>query len=116
MITRTALLAAALAASAVLAIGLVAIGLGPQTTPGGQAAMAGFDTVPAAAPDGGPEAVTQYETVYQVAPMAVSEAEPTPSPIIVTRVVAAAHEGDHHDGDHHHGDGHDSHDGHGDDD
>lgn len=91
MLTRVALFAASLAASAVLAIGLALFGLGPASRTAGP--IVTLD--PAAATDAAPVPVTQIDTTYVVPPTAAPTADPTPAPIVITRVVSGGGEGEH---------------------
>jgi hypothetical protein len=96
MLTRLALLAASLAASAALAVGLAAFGLAPAPSVGSIDAVEPV----AATPDTiTPQPVIEEDTVYVVPPTPAPTAEPTPSPIIVTRVVTK-HHGDDDGGEH----------------
>ena len=93
MLTRVALLAASLTASAVLAVGLALFGLAPAAP--APVAQLAADPAAATVPDQPPAPVTQIDTVYVVPPTPTPTAEPTPSPIIIQRVVSAGGE---HDG------------------
>lgn len=89
MLTRVALFAASLAASAVLAIGLAMFGL----VPAGPTAGPVVTMDPAAAPDA-VHPVTQIDTTYVVP---APSADPTPSPIVIQRVIATGGEGEYGD-------------------
>ncbi len=91
MLTRVALFAASLAASAVLAIGLAMFG----PAPAGPTAGPVVTIDPAAASGGAPAPVTQIDTTYAVP---APSADPTPSPIVMQRVIATGGE-DGHGGD-----------------
>ncbi len=89
MLTRVVLFAASLAASVVFAMGLAMLGL----VPAGPAAGSVVTMDPAAASHAAPPA-TQIDTTYVVP---APSADPTPSPIVIQRVVTADGEGEHGD-------------------